>query len=174
MNLYVNIPIRVTKYNLVFFLFIDVNICVISAILGGKFNMKKLSGLLFYIPPLVMLFMIVLLLISLVSFKKFDIKKKLKYLIIIEIFSFTVGYLIVFNNVRWNITNKYANLNTLSLRYDMKENGMNVDYIGFKGVEELYEIGELDPDQIHTPGIYVQHLVVGKQEKRIERLTVSR
>lgn len=41
-------------------------------------------------------------------------------------------------------------------------------------VEELYEIGELDPDQIHTPGIYVQHLVVGKQEKRIERLTVSR
>ncbi|AKP46192.1 MULTISPECIES: CoA transferase subunit A [Bacillus] len=41
-------------------------------------------------------------------------------------------------------------------------------------VEELYEIGELDPDQIHTPGIYVQHLVVGQQEKRIERLTVSR
>jgi 3-oxoacid CoA-transferase subunit A len=40
-------------------------------------------------------------------------------------------------------------------------------------VEELYEIGELDPDQIHTPGIYVQHLVVGQQEKRIERLTVS-
>lgn len=41
-------------------------------------------------------------------------------------------------------------------------------------VEELFEIGELDPDQIHTPGIYVQHLVVGQQEKRIERLTVSR
>jgi 3-oxoacid CoA-transferase subunit A len=40
-------------------------------------------------------------------------------------------------------------------------------------VEELYEIGELDPDQIHTPGIYVQYLVVGQQEKRIERLTVS-
>jgi 3-oxoacid CoA-transferase subunit A len=40
-------------------------------------------------------------------------------------------------------------------------------------VEELYEIGELDPDQIHTPGIYVQHLVVGRQEKRIERLTVN-
>ncbi|MBE3570238.1 MAG: CoA transferase subunit A [Bacillales bacterium] len=40
-------------------------------------------------------------------------------------------------------------------------------------VEELYEIGQLDPDQIHTPGIYVQHLVVGQQEKRIERLTIS-
>ncbi|WNF36504.1 CoA transferase subunit A [Bacillaceae bacterium IKA-2] len=40
-------------------------------------------------------------------------------------------------------------------------------------LEELYEIGELPPDQIHTPSIYVQRLIVGKQEKRIERLTVS-
>ncbi len=40
-------------------------------------------------------------------------------------------------------------------------------------VEELYEIGELPPDQIHTPSVYVQRLIVGKQEKRIERLTVS-
>ncbi len=39
-------------------------------------------------------------------------------------------------------------------------------------VEELYETGELDADQIHTPSIYVQKLIVGKQEKRIERLTV--
>lgn len=38
-------------------------------------------------------------------------------------------------------------------------------------VEELVEIGELDPDHIHTPSIYVQRLIVGKQEKRIERLT---
>ncbi|MEW8986621.1 MAG: CoA transferase subunit A [Bacillus sp. (in: firmicutes)] len=40
-------------------------------------------------------------------------------------------------------------------------------------VEEIVEIGELDPDQIHTPSIYVQGLIVGKQEKRIERLTVQ-
>jgi 3-oxoacid CoA-transferase subunit A len=40
-------------------------------------------------------------------------------------------------------------------------------------VEELYEIGELQPEQIHTPSVYVQRLIVGKQEKRIERLTVS-
>jgi 3-oxoacid CoA-transferase subunit A len=39
-------------------------------------------------------------------------------------------------------------------------------------VEILEDIGELPPNQIHTPGIYVQKLVVGKQEKRIERLTV--
>jgi 3-oxoacid CoA-transferase subunit A len=39
-------------------------------------------------------------------------------------------------------------------------------------VEILEDVGELPPNQIHTPGIYVQKLVVGKQEKRIERLTV--
>ncbi|HRJ26710.1 MAG TPA: CoA transferase subunit A [Fimbriimonadaceae bacterium] len=39
-------------------------------------------------------------------------------------------------------------------------------------VEELVEVGELDPDQIHTPGIYVDRLIVGdRYEKRIERLT---
>ena len=39
-------------------------------------------------------------------------------------------------------------------------------------VEHLYEAGELDPDNIHTPSIYVQSLIEGNQEKRIERLTV--
>jgi 3-oxoacid CoA-transferase subunit A len=38
-------------------------------------------------------------------------------------------------------------------------------------VEELVEVGELDPDQIHTPGIFVQRILVGgAYEKRIERL----
>lgn len=41
-------------------------------------------------------------------------------------------------------------------------------------VEELYEIGELAPDQIHTPSIYVQAIIVGNQEKRIERKTVKK
>jgi 3-oxoacid CoA-transferase subunit A len=40
-------------------------------------------------------------------------------------------------------------------------------------VEELVEVGELDPDHIHTPGIFVQRIVKGaKFEKRIERRTV--
>lgn len=39
-------------------------------------------------------------------------------------------------------------------------------------VENLYEVGELDPNSIHTPSIYVQTLIEGNQEKRIERLTV--
>ena len=40
-------------------------------------------------------------------------------------------------------------------------------------VEELYEVGELDPNTIHTPSVYVQRIVQGEQEKRIERRTVS-
>jgi 3-oxoacid CoA-transferase subunit A len=39
-------------------------------------------------------------------------------------------------------------------------------------VEELVEPGELEPDQVMTPGIYVQRMIVGKHEKRIERRTV--
>ncbi|MCH7320375.1 CoA transferase subunit A [Solibacillus sp. MA9] len=40
-------------------------------------------------------------------------------------------------------------------------------------VEELVEIGELEPDEIHLPGIYVQHLVHSPSfEKRIERRTI--
>lgn len=40
-------------------------------------------------------------------------------------------------------------------------------------VEEIVEIGELDPDEIHTPGIYVQRVLLGTNyEKRIERRTV--
>lgn len=40
-------------------------------------------------------------------------------------------------------------------------------------VEELVEAGELDPDHIHTPGIYVHRIFEGKDyEKRIEQRTV--
>ena len=40
-------------------------------------------------------------------------------------------------------------------------------------VEELVEIGAIDPAQVHTPSIYVQRVVhCEKQEKRIERRTV--
>ena len=40
-------------------------------------------------------------------------------------------------------------------------------------VEELVEVGEIDPDCVHTPGIYVQRIVKSTvNEKRIEKLTV--
>ncbi|REB06506.1 CoA transferase subunit A [Sporosarcina sp. BI001-red] len=38
-------------------------------------------------------------------------------------------------------------------------------------VEEIVEVGQLEPGFIHTPSIYVQGLLQAKQEKRIERLT---
>ncbi len=39
-------------------------------------------------------------------------------------------------------------------------------------VEEIVKLGELDPDQIHTPGIYVQRLIKGSQYKKpIEQKT---
>jgi 3-oxoacid CoA-transferase subunit A len=39
-------------------------------------------------------------------------------------------------------------------------------------VEHLVEVGAFDPDQIHTPGIYVDRLIQGVgYEKRIERVT---
>jgi 3-oxoacid CoA-transferase subunit A len=42
-------------------------------------------------------------------------------------------------------------------------------------VEHLVEVGELDPDQIHTPGIYVHRIFQGKDyEKRIEQRTVRK
>ena len=41
-------------------------------------------------------------------------------------------------------------------------------------VEELVEVGELDPNQIHTPGVYVNRIIQGaKYEKRIENRTVQ-
>jgi 3-oxoacid CoA-transferase subunit A len=42
-------------------------------------------------------------------------------------------------------------------------------------VEELVEPGELDPDQVHTPGIYVHRIFKGlNYEKRIEQRTVRK
>src|SRR5437868_7254611 len=42
-------------------------------------------------------------------------------------------------------------------------------------VEELVEIGELDPENIHTPGVFVQRIFQGTNyEKRIEQLTLRK
>jgi 3-oxoacid CoA-transferase subunit A len=42
-------------------------------------------------------------------------------------------------------------------------------------VEHLVEVGELDPDLIHTPGIFVQRIIHNtKSEKRIEQRTVRK
>jgi len=41
-------------------------------------------------------------------------------------------------------------------------------------VEELVAVGELDPNQVHTPGIFVQRILEGAEyEKRIERVVLA-
>ena len=41
-------------------------------------------------------------------------------------------------------------------------------------VEELVEVGTLDPDQVHTPGVFVHRLIVAPRVKRIEQRTVRK
>jgi 3-oxoacid CoA-transferase subunit A len=42
-------------------------------------------------------------------------------------------------------------------------------------VEELVEVGQLDPDMVHTPSVYVKRIFQGERyEKRIERRTVRK
>ena len=41
-------------------------------------------------------------------------------------------------------------------------------------VEQLVDIGQLPPDQIHSPGIFVDAIFEGKYEKRIEKRTVTK
>lgn len=41
-------------------------------------------------------------------------------------------------------------------------------------VEEIVPLGSLEPDTIHTPGIYVHRLIQGQHEKRIEQKTTRK
>ena len=41
-------------------------------------------------------------------------------------------------------------------------------------VEEIVPVGSLDPDQIHLPGIFVNRMIKGSFEKRIEQRTVRK
>ena len=46
--------------------------------------------------------------------------------------------------------------------------------ISIAEVEELVEVGSLDPECIHTPGVFVKRVVVAPRQKRIERRTVRK
>ncbi len=41
-------------------------------------------------------------------------------------------------------------------------------------VEEIVQPGELDPDKIHLPGVYVHRIIQGEHEKRIEKTTTRK
>ena len=46
--------------------------------------------------------------------------------------------------------------------------------IAIAEVEELAEVGALDPECVHTPGVFVTRVIVAPREKRIERRTVRK
>ena len=46
--------------------------------------------------------------------------------------------------------------------------------ISIAEVEELVEVGALDPESVHTPGVFVQRVIVAPRQKRIERRTVRK
>ncbi len=49
------------------------------------------------------------------------------------------------------------------------------DKITIADIEELVEVGDLDPNRIHTPGVYVQRIVQDEKfERRIERRTLKK
>lgn len=66
-----------------------------------------------------------------------------------------------------------------NLRYDKSAQNFNplcamAGEVTIAQVEHLVEPGELDPADVHTPGIFVQRVVhVGDLEKRIERRTIN-
>ena len=41
-------------------------------------------------------------------------------------------------------------------------------------VEDIVSVGALDPDEIHTPGIFINRIIKGDHEKRIENLTLTK
>ncbi len=56
----------------------------------------------------------------------------------------------------------------LNFNHDMATAGR----VTIAEVEEIVPVGSLDPDHIHTPGIFVQRIIQGEHEKRIEQRTV--
>jgi 3-oxoacid CoA-transferase subunit A len=75
-----------------------------------------------------------------------------------------------FSLVRAAVGDKYGNLIYNKTARNFNPLMAAAGKITIAEVERLVEPGMLNPDQIHTPGIYVQGLVEGRQEKRIEFL----
>ncbi len=70
---------------------------------------------------------------------------------------------------------KYGNLIFRKTARNFNPMAATAGKITIAEVEHLVEVGELEPDQIHTPGIYVQRIFQGTgYEKRIEHRTVRK
>ena len=63
--------------------------------------------------------------------------------------------------------NLIYNKTALNFNHDMAPAGR----MTIAEVEEIVPVGDLDPNFIHTPGIFVQRILEGEHEKRIEKVT---
>jgi 3-oxoacid CoA-transferase subunit A len=67
---------------------------------------------------------------------------------------------------------RYGNLLFRKTARNFNPMAITAGRIAVVEVEEIVEAGELDPDEIHLPGIYVDRLIQGTFEKNIEKRTV--
>jgi len=67
---------------------------------------------------------------------------------------------------------RYGNLVFRKTARNFNPMAVTAGKISVVEVEEIVEVGELDPDEIHLPGIYVNRLILGSFEKIIEQRTV--
>jgi len=67
---------------------------------------------------------------------------------------------------------RYGNLVFRKTARNFNPDAITAGRIAVVEVEEIVEVGELDPDQIHLPGIYVNRLIHGTFAKDIEQRTV--
>lgn len=67
---------------------------------------------------------------------------------------------------------RYGNLVFRKTARNFNPAAITAGKISVVEVEEIVEPGELDPDEIHLPGIYVNRLIKGTFEKTIEQRTV--
>jgi 3-oxoacid CoA-transferase subunit A len=67
---------------------------------------------------------------------------------------------------------RYGNLVFRKTARNFNPMAVTAGRIAVVEVEEIVEVGALDPDEIHLPGIYVNRLIQGTFEKNIEQRTV--
>ncbi|MFC6199906.1 CoA transferase subunit A [Ponticaulis profundi] len=66
--------------------------------------------------------------------------------------------------------NLIYNKTALNFNHDMATAGK----VTIAEVEEIVPVGTFDPANIHTPGIFIQRLISGPHEKRIEKVTTRK
>jgi 3-oxoacid CoA-transferase subunit A len=85
------------------------------------------------------------------------------------------GIVCDFALVRASIGDRYGNLVFHKATRNFNPLCAMAGKITIAEVEQLVEPGEIDPEEVHLPGVFVQRVVhVGPQDKRIERVTTRK